>query len=501
MSSKLRIKSKSFEIIKPSVPTPFHLRHYHLSSCDQVNEGYYLRHLYFYQCKSCDLHGMFMNASNLKISLREALKYFYPASGRFRVSGERQRLYIDCNDAGAEFYEVEIEATLRSIGDFKPNPVHQQLMPRSTSKHLEDVPILLVQVSAYIHLFYFPFFLLSIPYWKTKFLQQLQGKDFFIVRSFERNYPLKTTCCSLGNFGDFIFFFFFKKFSFIHGEKIGDHSAADTDAFCHFMSCWTELARGEKLSVAPYLDRSVISARDPPIPIVALENRPNALSSGTHPSAVRPRAFTFSRESINALKHVVGLEGRIQKPSSFECVSALLWRCISRARGIESQNEVKVCIPVNGRKRVNPHIPEGFFGCCVFDAYAKSTAVDVLGRSLDCVVECIREAVGRMNESCIRSEIDWIESCGMPFPSLRIETESFSGNDVCISSCWRYPVYETDFGEGKPVWVTSPIAVTDGLVFLLPTSDGGGIEALVNLREDFMTKLEADNDFVSFVKF
>ncbi|XP_035545956.1 BAHD acyltransferase BIA1-like [Juglans regia] len=71
---------------------------------------------------------------------------------------------------------------------------------------------------------------------------------------------------------------------------------------------------------------------------------------------------------------------------------------------------------------------------------------------------------------------------------------------IIISSWCRYPLYEADFGLGKPTWVTiyGYNLMFKNSVFLMDTRDGSGIEAWITLSEEDMALFEQDKDLLGF---
>ncbi len=74
------------------------------------------------------------------------------------------------------------------------------------------------------------------------------------------------------------------------------------------------------------------------------------------------------------------------------------------------------------------------------------------------------------------------------------EVVSFSFTSLC-----RFPIYEADFGWGKPVWVGSASLTFKNLVTFFDTNSGNGIEAWVNLKEEDMVKFERDEELLAYV--
>ncbi|KAG6413172.1 hypothetical protein SASPL_125876 [Salvia splendens] len=65
-----------------------------------------------------------------------------------------------------------------------------------------------------------------------------------------------------------------------------------------------------------------------------------------------------------------------------------------------------------------------------------------------------------------------------------------------FSSWCRFPVYEVDFGWGKPVWVCTTTLPFKNLVILMSTPCGEGIEAWVNIVEEDLKMFEQSQQLV-----
>ena len=104
----------SKEIIKPSSPTPHHLRTHKRSFPDQVAPTTYIPIILFYQPKNnahddVDHHQQ-QKSCHLKKSLQQTLNHFYPLAGTLIEDHS-----IDCNDEGVEFYEARVACKLSQV--------------------------------------------------------------------------------------------------------------------------------------------------------------------------------------------------------------------------------------------------------------------------------------------------------------------------------------------------------------------------------------------------
>jgi shikimate O-hydroxycinnamoyltransferase len=64
-------------------------------------------------------------------------------------------------------------------------------------------------------------------------------------------------------------------------------------------------------------------------------------------------------------------------------------------------------------------------------------------------------------------------------------------NTFGFTSWCKLPIYETDFGWGKPTWVTTSKS-SRNTILLIDTKNGNGIEVIVNLEKNVMAKFEQE---------
>ncbi|KAG5628752.1 hypothetical protein H5410_000469 [Solanum commersonii] len=71
---------------------------------------------------------------------------------------------------------------------------------------------------------------------------------------------------------------------------------------------------------------------------------------------------------------------------------------------------------------------------------------------------------------------------------------------LCFSSLCKFPLYEADFGWGKPIWVGSGRLAMKNIIGFMDTKLGDGVEAWVNLEADDMAKFEVDKKLLAFCR-
>ncbi|KAM7503184.1 hypothetical protein LguiB_002088 [Lonicera macranthoides] len=98
----------SRETIKPSIPTPSHLKRYNLSSLDRIMFPNYMPIVFFFPNDGDDSQTKKdKQLSQLKHSLSKTLAQYYPFAGRLTSGG-----CVNCNDNGVEFQEARIQSKL-----------------------------------------------------------------------------------------------------------------------------------------------------------------------------------------------------------------------------------------------------------------------------------------------------------------------------------------------------------------------------------------------------
>ncbi|XVF89294.1 hypothetical protein PTKIN_Ptkin19aG0118700 [Pterospermum kingtungense] len=171
------------------------------------------------------------------------------------------------------------------------------------------------------------------------------------------------------------------------GVSVGvslQHTLADGTSALHFINSWADTARGLSPSIAPFLDRTLLRARDPPTPRfrhVEFEPSPT-LRTVSDPEAPRPSivsVFKITADQVKALKaKVLDCSPDKAKYSTYSILTAHIWRCVTKARQLPKDQEVKLIMAVDGRNRLCPPLPPGYFGNVIFIAAPVVAANDVV---------------------------------------------------------------------------------------------------------------------------
>jgi len=313
----------------------------------------------------------------------------------------------------------------------------------------------------------------------------------------------------------------------------------DGTSFWNFFNTFAEVSRGVKrISRSPDFTRNSVLIS--PAVLKVPEGGPAVTFNENEP--LRERIFSFSREAILELKAKVNnrrisaiellgkssndpwkdskmpskIENWIRNAvsgsnpqnttteresmavqiSSFQSLCALLWRCVTRARKMGSSRATTFRMAVNCRHRLEPKLDPLYFGNAIQSIPTVASVGDILSRDLRWAAEQLNKNVQEhQNETVRRFVADW-ESNPRCFP-----LGNFDGGMMTMGSSPRFPMYDNDFGWGRPVAVRSGRANKfDGKISAFPGREGGGsVDLEVILAPETMAGLESDPEFMQYV--
>ncbi|XP_050215145.2 shikimate O-hydroxycinnamoyltransferase-like [Mercurialis annua] len=417
----MKIKIINSTMIRAAQETPSQFLW--LSNLDLLHEKNNVPTVYLYN-KSTNF-----DAKVLKDAMSKVLVQFYPVAGRLGRD-ENGRLEINCNNEGVMFIEAETNSTIDDLGDLMLNLKIPQLIPTvDYSTGISSFLLFVVQV--------------------TKF-----------------------TCggVSLG-------------IRFHH--VLGDGTAA-----LNFINTWCDAARGLPIGV-PLIDRTVLRSQYRPNPKFQHTEfgKPLALNnSSTENPKLQSNSIEilkFTPDQLNTLKNKVNNNNGTTRYSSYETLTAHIWRCTSKARSLANDQPTKLYISVDGRSRLDPKLPRNYFGNVSFPTTAIALCEELLSESLQDTAERIRKSVKKMDDEYLRSAIDFLGVLDDLTPVMRGPDACRCPNLHIISWMWL-PFYEADFGMGKPIYVR-PANPLEGKGYVIPTPGDDNNWALsICLEQDHM---------------
>lgn len=102
----------------------------------------------------------------------------------------------------------------------------------------------------------------------------------------------------------------------------------------------------------------------------------------------------------------------------------------------------------------------------------------------------IHAAVSRMNDDYLRSALDYLE-LQEDVSKLVRGAHHFNSPNLGITSWARMPVYDCDFGWGRPIFMGPAAIAYEGLAYVLASPIGdGSLSVSLGLRSDHMKTFE-----------
>ena len=224
------------------------------------------------------------------------------------------------------------------------------------------------------------------------------------------------------------------------------------------------------------------------------------------PPAEAGRRVVDPSEIANILLHFTGefvaeLKRRAHdRYTTFETVSAHVWRKITAARRLHDLADVRTSIrvAVNGRGRLagTGAVPaEGFFGNVVLTATAGARAADLVASgTLADAAALVRTGIRAVDGRYFQSFVDFgaLHSDEELEPACADDAGVLSP-DVEADSWLHLDLHRLDFGCGGQLVGFLPGKVPeDGVVVLMPSlREGGGVDVFVALWEKHVRELSA----------
>ncbi|KAK7363130.1 hypothetical protein VNO77_05260 [Canavalia gladiata] len=331
------IENKDVIFIKPSKPTPTTILS--LSSIDNSPENnFYTQSLYVYRSAN---HKTKLDPANvIKEAISKALFYYYPLAGKIvrHVDG---KLRVNCNGDGVPFIEAICNCDLSSLHYFDASDLD---MAKNFGVN-------------------FPF-------------QDESGNQYPCI------YKVTKFSC-----GGFII------------VMCGSHVVFDGSGASQFLRAVAELASGNtEPSVKPVWERERLVGKITTQPLQNLMGNDCVAVSPLLPSAnFSHQCLKVDSESITRLKTSLMINNeeisKMKGFTTFESLSAYIWRSRARALKLNENGKTMLCILVGIKPHMLNPLPEGYYGNSIVEAFTVLTVKELNERPLWEVVKLIRESI------------------------------------------------------------------------------------------------------------
>ncbi|KAH0458937.1 hypothetical protein IEQ34_011751 [Dendrobium chrysotoxum] len=372
----------------------------------------------------------FFSPEGLKAALARTLVPFYPLAGRL-VSGADGRLCIRCTAEGALFVVARSEASVDDFGDFAPSDeIRQLLVPFVDSADEVDPPLVMFQLT------------------------------------------------------------FFRCGGVCLGAAV-HHTAADGLGALHFVNSWARITHtNSHIPIPPTINRTLLRARSPPsITSSHIEySQSNLPPSSTHPpftSAI----LKLSNHNLSLIKTSPTYNNPKRPLSTFKAVVSHIWRSACKARGLEPSIPTRLYMTADARSRLRPPLPASYLGNAIFRVSAEATAREISDFGAAAKIDV---ATKRIDDEFVRSLIDYLEE-KVDEVGVRKGGWVMPETDLWVISWLGLPIYEADFGWGKPIYMGRACLQFGGLVYIVPSSPEeaeGGLSVLIAMEEENMERFK-----------
>ncbi|KAJ4841376.1 hypothetical protein Tsubulata_933360 [Turnera subulata] len=353
----------------------------------------------------------------MREAIATALVFYYPMAGRLR-EGPNRKLAVECNGEGVLFTEADAEVTLQQLG----------VAPHLPYPYIDE-------------------FLFNVP-----------GSSEIL------NYPLLIFQVTRLKCGGFTFAFNY------------NHAMCDALGLVQFCSAVSEIARGaDAPSVLPVWERHLLSSIDPPKVthqhLEYVDTAPGVVDHSSEEQLV-DRSFLFGPKELSTLRNLLPPG---EKFTSFEILTAYLWKCRTIALQLPPSQEVRVMCTINARQKlVNPPLPRGYYGNAIVCPVALATASNLTRNPLGYALELVKKAKAQFSRDYISSVASLMVTKGRPG---YVTARTFELTDITHVG---FPELDYGWGEaayGGPADAGCPEDLACG--YLLPFANKKGEKRII----------------------
>ncbi|MBA0620990.1 hypothetical protein Godav_006650 [Gossypium davidsonii] len=264
------------------------------------------------------------------------------------------------------------------------------------------------------------------------------------------------------------------------------HKIGDALSFFSFVNMWAAIARGETNLIAPEFKSASLF---PPRDLWGYTPGASLIKKGQ----TITKRFVFCATKVEEIRRKYAENTNQTRPTRVEALSAFIWERFLTAFGARSRPDTLCAIVhlVNLRARIEPPMPGSLFG--------NLSGLAMTIPSMDSnIVTQIRDSIKTVNKEYVMK----LKNGYTHQEYLRDMATSYGKGEMVsltFTSLCRFPMYEADFGWGKPIWAGSADRQIKNVTTFTDAINGDGIEAWVTLNEEEMAKFDCDEELLAYV--
>ncbi|MFS7905068.1 putative vinorine synthase [Helianthus anomalus] len=432
---KVDVEIISRETVKPSSPTPQHLRTFNFSIIDQFMLDMYTPLILFLpNTDNASVSDVVIKRSkHLKDSLSKILTRFYPFAGKVKNT-----LHIECNDDGVYYAEARVNQTLEEFLGHPDDESVRGLVPESPCTVESSIRNYVVGVQ---------------------------------VNIFKCGGTALSTSLS--------------------------HKIFDGHTYYMFMKAWAAAARGSPETVSPSFVASEIFPHNPcleySMPSKLLATKRGSTKRFVFDSTALALLKAQPVASVNSTHPPTRTE------ATSAVIWKAVAHAASKVRPFGPQSPHALLSAVNLRQRASPHLPKESIGNLLDAAGAMcfpASHLDLptmMGEVRESIARINSDHIESMKG--VKGHETFNEILRRLNQLMNVTVD---GDCLFASSLLNSRIYELDFGWGKPIWFYITNNGVARYMFLNDTLKGDGVEAIVTLSPEEMEIFERDPELLSY---
>ncbi|RDY06430.1 Brassinosteroid-related acyltransferase 1, partial [Mucuna pruriens] len=421
---------------------------------------FFYNNLFHHQSlKDLSLNSVF---SSLKSGLEETLTLWYPGAGRLRPNQSDGKLDLWCNNLGAVLAEAETSVKISQLGNLSEyNEFFEKLVYKPAfDGNFSNMPLIVAQVTKFgcggysigigtsHSLFDGPATYDFLCAWasNSEIAKGRSRSDELPKPVHERGILLSGRLQAPKG-----------TINFPSDSSLNVKQARGAMAIDHLYQLIMQTASGQK-------------------------GFPMQIGGPSNPKKCVLKTYHLSGAMIEDLKrkHFPMQRGRSLPFSTFEVLTAHLWKARTKALGVKKEKVVCLQFAVDVRNKTRPALPKSFSGNAYVLASIMMPVVELEDASHEGIVEKIREAKSNVNEEYVKAYVGALDgaqqaSCLPPLKELTL-----------VSDWTRMPFHNIDFFGGKKAAYACPLAtpIPQVAYFVQSPVDSKGVDVRIGFEEE-----------------